>query len=97
MKTIVALFSINNCGLYLHSSTSTHHIPAYFGDRFLQRTVIIDVTNISFIKDIVTNGNYFYSFTTDNGIFYELDLSTLTITRTVDTGGTPLQGVFIRN
>ena len=41
------------------------------------------------------NMNYFYAFATDNGIFYELDLETLTVSRTVDTGGTPLQGVFM--
>ncbi len=41
------------------------------------------------------NMNYFYAFATDNGIFYELDLETLTVSRTVETGGTPLQGVFM--
>jgi len=39
--------------------------------------------------------NHFYAFATDNGIFYELDLETLTVSRTVETGGTPLQGVFM--
>ena len=41
------------------------------------------------------NMDYFYAFATDNGIFYELDLETLTVSRTVETGGTPLQGVFM--
>jgi DNA-binding beta-propeller fold protein YncE len=41
------------------------------------------------------NMNFFYAFATDNGIFYELDLETLEISRTVETGGTPLQGVFM--
>jgi DNA-binding beta-propeller fold protein YncE len=41
------------------------------------------------------NMNYFYAFATDNGVFYELDLETLTVSRTVKTGGTPLQGVFM--
>jgi len=41
------------------------------------------------------NMNYFYAFATDNGIFYELDLETLTVSRMVETGGTPLQGVFM--
>jgi len=41
------------------------------------------------------NMDYFYAFATDNGIFYELDLETLTVSRTVHTGGTPLQGVFM--
>ncbi|WDE03463.1 hypothetical protein SG34_018970 [Thalassomonas viridans] len=39
--------------------------------------------------------NYFYAFATDNGIFYELDLNTLEVSRTLETGGTPLQGVFL--
>jgi len=39
--------------------------------------------------------NHFYAFATDNGIFYELDLNTLEVTRTLETGGTPLQGVFL--
>ena len=39
--------------------------------------------------------NYFYAFATDNGIFFELDLNTLEVTRTLETGGTPLQGVFL--
>jgi DNA-binding beta-propeller fold protein YncE len=41
------------------------------------------------------NMDYFYAFATDNGVFYELDLETLTVSRTVKTGGTPLQGVFM--
>jgi DNA-binding beta-propeller fold protein YncE len=39
--------------------------------------------------------NHFYAFATDNGIFYELDLETLEVTRTLNTGGTPLQGVYL--
>lgn len=39
--------------------------------------------------------NFFYAFATDNGIFYELDLEKLEVTRTLETGGTPLQGVFM--
>ncbi|WDE00993.1 hypothetical protein [Thalassomonas actiniarum] len=39
--------------------------------------------------------NYFYAFATDNGIFFELDLNTLEVSRTLETGGTPLQGVFL--
>ena len=41
------------------------------------------------------NMNYYYAFATDNGVFFELDLETLEVTRTVNTGGTPLQGVFL--
>lgn len=39
--------------------------------------------------------DFFYAFASDNGIFYELDLDTLEISRTLYTGGTPLQGVFL--
>ncbi|MCK5676990.1 MAG: hypothetical protein KAH72_00745, partial [Flavobacteriaceae bacterium] len=41
------------------------------------------------------NMDFFYAFATDNGVFYELDLETLEVSRTVDTDGTPLQGVFM--
>jgi len=41
------------------------------------------------------NMDFFYAFATDNGVFYELDLETLTVSRTLRTGGTPLQGVFM--
>ena len=39
--------------------------------------------------------NFFYAFATADGIFYELDLRTLEVSRTVKSGGTPLQGVFM--
>ena len=39
--------------------------------------------------------DFFYAFATDNGVFYELDLETLTVSRTLKTGGTPLQGVYM--
>jgi len=41
------------------------------------------------------NMDFFYAFATDNGIFYELDLETLEVSRSVKTGGTPLQGTFM--
>jgi len=41
------------------------------------------------------NMDFFYAFATDNGVFYELNLETLEVSRIVDTGGTPLQGVFM--
>ena len=37
-------------------------------------------------------GNFFYAFASDNGKFYELDLNSLEVTRTLQTGGTPKQG-----
>ena len=41
------------------------------------------------------NMDFFYAFATDNGVFYELNLETLEVSRIVETGGTPLQGVFM--
>lgn len=41
------------------------------------------------------DGNNFYAFASDSGVFYELNLNSLTVTSTVETGGTPRQGVFI--
>jgi DNA-binding beta-propeller fold protein YncE len=41
------------------------------------------------------NMDFFYAFATADGIFYELDLRTLEVSREVETGGTPLQGVFM--
>lgn len=37
----------------------------------------------------------FYAFATDSGTFYELNLDNYTISRTVYTGGTPTQGMFL--
>jgi len=41
------------------------------------------------------NMDFFYAFATDNGVFYELNLETLKVSRTLHTDGTPLQGVFM--
>ncbi len=41
------------------------------------------------------NGDFFYAFATDNGIFYEVDLDTLEVSRTLYTGGTPKQGCSV--
>lgn len=43
------------------------------------------------------DGDHYYAFASDNGIFYELSLDDLEINRSVSTGGTPRQGVFISN
>jgi len=37
-------------------------------------------------------GDFFYAFASDNGKFYEVDLNTFEVTRTLQTGGTPKQG-----
>lgn len=41
------------------------------------------------------DGNHFYSFATVDGVFYELDLNTLEISRTLEVGGQPAQGSFV--
>ena len=41
------------------------------------------------------NMDFFYAFASDNGIFYELNLEILEVSRSVYTGGAPLQGVFM--
>ena len=40
------------------------------------------------------NENFFYAFASNNGVFYEINLTTLEVSRTLDTGGTPVQGCF---
>ncbi len=55
------------------------------------RNDIIMQSHTSFTDN---DGNFFYAFASNNGIFYELDLSTLEISRSIDTGGTPVQGCF---
>ena len=39
-------------------------------------------------------GDFFYAFASNNGFFYEVNLDTLTLTRKLYTGGTPVQGCF---
>lgn len=38
------------------------------------------------------SGNFFYAFAPDNGKFYEVNLATMAVSRTLETGGTPKQG-----
>ena len=38
---------------------------------------------------------YYYAFASDNGIFFEFDLKNLKVSRTLYTGGAPVQGSFI--
>jgi len=42
------------------------------------------------------DGKYFYAFLTEEGVMYEMDLDTLKITRTVEVGGKPAQGSFVK-
>ncbi|MDQ7074240.1 MAG: hypothetical protein Q9O24_03620 [Gammaproteobacteria bacterium] len=39
-------------------------------------------------------GDFFYAFASNNGVFYEVNLTTLEVSRTLTTGGTPVQGCF---
>ena len=41
------------------------------------------------------DGNKFYSFVTSDGVFYELDLNSLEVSRKLDVGGEPAQGSFV--
>ena len=41
------------------------------------------------------DGNHFYSFVTAEGVFYELDLNSLEISRKLEVGGQPAQGSFV--
>lgn len=41
------------------------------------------------------NNQYYYAFASDNGVFFEFDLTSLMISRTLETGGAPVQGSFI--
>jgi len=38
---------------------------------------------------------YYYAFASDNGVFFELNLESLKVSRTLETGGAPVQGSFI--
>lgn len=38
------------------------------------------------------DGQYYYNFATDNGVFFRIDLDTLEVDKQVYTGGTPKQG-----
>ncbi len=41
-----------------------------------------------------SKGDFFYAFASNNGVFYEVDLSTLEVSRRLKTGGTPVQGCY---
>ncbi len=42
------------------------------------------------------DGSKFYSFVSSDGVFYELDLNTLSVSNTLEVGGTPVQGSFVK-
>ena len=41
------------------------------------------------------DNNFYYAFASDNGIFFEINLQNLTVSRILETGGVPVQGSFI--
>ena len=41
------------------------------------------------------DNSFYYAFASDNGIFYEINLQSLSVSRTLNTGGVPVQGSFI--
>ncbi len=41
------------------------------------------------------DNNFYYAFASDNGTFFEINLNRLRVTRTLYTGGVPVQGSFI--
>ncbi len=45
---------------------------------------------------ISADGNHFYSFLTQEGALYELDLNDLNVTRRLNFGGKPAQGCFVK-
>ena len=45
---------------------------------------------------VSSDGKYFYAFLTEEGAFYEMDLDTLEVTRTLEVGGKPAQGSFVK-
>lgn len=42
------------------------------------------------------DGKYFYAFLTEEGVMYEMDLDTLRISRTLEVGGLPAMGSFVK-
>jgi len=72
-------------------NTSTHEKIA---DVTIAGTPIPGRRAQSHTSSISPDGKYFYSTASSDGVFYELDLDTLTVTRTLNIGGYPIQGVF---
>ncbi len=48
----------------------------------------------SHAQHIDESGNYYYNFWTDGGQFFRVDLNTLVVDKSVETGGIPIQGNF---
>ncbi len=71
--------------------TSTH---TKIKDLTVSGASINDIIMQSHTSFTDANGDFFYAFASNNGFFYEVNLETLEVSRTLDTGGTPVQGCF---
>ncbi len=49
----------------------------------------------SHTNHVSPDSKYYYAFASDNGTFFELNLKKLKVSRTLHTGGVPVQGSFI--
>ena len=67
----------------INVSTATHLV----GDAMIQAHPKYHVSK---------TGQYMYAFLTAEGLMYELDLDKLEITRTLEVGGQPAQGAFVK-
>jgi len=74
----------------IDTTTHTHKANVKVSDESINGEIL--QSHSSFVHPDM---NFFYAFATDNGVFYELDLETLKVSRTLHTDGTPLQGVFM--
>ncbi len=79
--TFVTIINSNNHTKIIDVNVS----PAQENGQILQ-------SHTSFVDPADKN---YYAFASDSGTFYELNLESFEVTRTVHTGGTPRQGVFI--
>jgi len=49
----------------------------------------------SHTNHVTEDATAYYAFASDSGVFFEIDLDDRRVSRTLDTQGTPLQGVFL--
>lgn len=75
----------------INTKTNKHIKDIVVSDDSINNTILQSHTQY-----VDEDENYFYAFATDNGLFYELDLEKLKISRTLYTDGTPKQGGFIK-
>ena len=56
---------------------------------------LVGKANIQAHPKYFVKGDKFYSFVTEDGVFYEMDLNDLEVTRVLEVGGKPSQGSFV--